>query len=374
MIRTVIQFLPSLQDGGAETLVKDYALLINKELYNLKIVTIYDACSTANTKIIKQNNIEIIPVYKNWSLITRIFNKIFGKLYIPYRLKKIIGTYNPEVIHIHMNVLKYIKSISKSLTGIKLLYTCHSVPDRYFAGNNHKEYEAADYLIKHKGLQLIALHNEMKMQLNAMFGINNSIVVRNGINLERFRDNSETKEKIRKSIGIAECAFVVGHIGRFFEPKNHDFLIEVFNLVQEHRKSAFLLLIGAGPLKSKIKEKINSLNLNNKVMILSHRTDIPRLLKAMDVFVFPSKYEGFPISLVEAQAAGLRCIVSDKINTESFLCDDVIPLSIDESPSTWCNVILDETIKGKSYGHLNDYDMNRIIKRLENIYCGEADD
>ena len=80
MIRTVIQFLPSLQDCGAETLVKDYALLINKELYNLKIVTIYDACSTANTKIIKQNNIEIIPVYKNWSLITRIFNKIFGTL------------------------------------------------------------------------------------------------------------------------------------------------------------------------------------------------------------------------------------------------------------------------------------------------------
>ena len=179
---------------------------------------------------------------------------------------------------------------------------------------------------------------------------------------------------ILKFLGIGEHAFVVGHVGRFFAPKNHEFLIDVFYQLQKRLQSAFLLLIGAGPLEETIKEKINSLGLDTKVLILSHRTDIPHLLKTMDVFVFPSKYEGFPVTLVEAQVAGLRCIVSDKISHESFLCDTVIPLSIDESPNMWCNTILDETIKGVSYGNLGDYDMNKEIKRLENFYSGGSDD
>src|SRR5690554_2946432 len=114
-MRKVIEFIPCLQDGGAETLVKDYALYIDKNLYCLKIITIYEVPHTANTKILKQNNIEIISVYKKWSLFIRLFNKVFGKKYISYRLKKIIKKEVPNVIHVHLDLLKYLKPISNKL-------------------------------------------------------------------------------------------------------------------------------------------------------------------------------------------------------------------------------------------------------------------
>jgi len=367
MIR-IIQFLPSIQDGGAETLVKDYALSLNRDYYDVKIVSIYNAKNVANYKILAANSVKMISIYKKWNKINRAFNKVFGKLYIPHRFLRIIRYEKPEVIHVHMEMLRYLIPISRHIKGIKLFYTCHSIPERYFAGKNCVEYKAAKKLINDNGLRLIALHNEMKMKLDSMFDINNTLVVRNGIDISRFKNVNETKEMIRESLGIPTNAFVVGNIGRFFDVKNHGFLIEIFTLIQKKETDAFLLLVGAGPLKEEIEDKINGLDLNSRVLILSHRSDIPRILKAMDVFVLPSKYEGIPVTLLEAQAAGLRCIVSDKINHECFICDTVVPLSIDDSPVIWCDTILNPTIKGKSNGSIEDFHIKSSIKVLEQLY------
>lgn len=89
----------------------------------------------------------------------------------------------------------------------------------------------------------------------------------------------------------------------------------------------------------------------------------------MDVFVFPSTFEGLGIALIEAQVAGLRCIVSDAVPKEAFQTDLAIPINLNESPQKWSEIILDETIKGKSNGNIAYYDMNKEIKRLENLYC-----
>ena len=102
-------------------------------------------------------------------------------------------------------------------------------------------------------------------------------------------------------------------------------------------------------------------------MILSHRTDVNEILRAMDVFVFPSLYEGLPLALIEAQVSGLRCIVSDAVPPEAFRSERVIALSL-ENPKKWADTILNDSVTGVSYGDLEDYDMNKEIKYLETLY------
>lgn len=369
----VIEFIGRLGDGGAETLVKDYALLLDKERFDVKIVVFYQMPSTANSKHLRDNGITVIPIYKGEkrNTIIKIWQRLTQKLYVPYRLQRIVKQENPDVIHTHLANLKYIFKISDCLNNIRLFYTCHNLPELLLSGKRKDEGIAARYLIKNYDLQMIALHNDMKKELNAMFDIDNAVVIRNGINFKRFITLDESKSQIRESIGIPKNAFVVGHIGRFTHQKNHDFLIDVFKEVADKKENAFLLLIGSGSLMNEVKAKINRYGLDDRVLILSNRTDVPQLLKAMDVFVFPSRFEGLGNVLIEAQVSGLRCIVSDSVPREAFKTDLAVSRSLSKSPAEWCDVILDDLIKGHANGNLEDYDMNKEIKRLEKLYMGE---
>ena len=129
-----------------------------------------------------------------------------------------------------------------------------------------------------------------------------------------------------------------------------------------------LLLIGDGPLKETIQQQIRDCNLEKHVTILSHRSDIPSLLKCMDVFVMPSILEGLPVTLVEAQIVGLRCVVSDRITNECFLSDRVVPLNIDIDAEVWAQTIVDTSIKGECSGDISAFNMQNIISELEKMY------
>ena len=119
-----------------------------------------------------------------------------------------------------------------------------------------------------------------------------------------------------------------------------------------------------------ITEKIKRLGLEKKVTILSHRSDINRLLKAFDVFLFPSLHEGTGIALLEAQAAGLRCIISDTIPDSARILDSTVAVDLNKSPEYWCNIILNENITQEHSATLNEYDVFQIVKRLQNMYIG----
>ena len=112
------------------------------------------------------------------------------------------------------------------------------------------------------------------------------------------------------------------------------------------------------------------MNLRDRMTILSHRTDIPDLLNAVDVVVFPSFYEGLSVTLVEAQASGLRCVISDTINPENHLSENTVPVSLNESPEKWAEIALNSSVKNKCFGNIDDYDINREIRRLERLYLG----
>lgn len=374
----VAEFVGTIQDGGAETLIKDYVLMLDKNNFNPMVIVFGRREDTANDKILVRNGIKILSIYKSypmyWSFPKKIIKKLNEWWYVPYRLNKILKQEKIDAFHIHLSLLNYVKKISKYIKGIRLFYTCHSLPVGFFAGKNVSENKAAKYLIKHNNLQMIALHNDMRIEINEMFGINNTVVIRNGVDFNKFKNVAERKENIRNVIKIPSDAFVVGHVGRFSEEKNHNFLVDVFSELCKRKSNAFLLIIGAGEWKQKIEDKLNSLDLNGKYLILSHRSDIPQLMKAMDVFVFPSLYEGLGIVLIEAQVSGLRCIVSDTVPEEAFQTELAIPVSLNDSASKWCDIILDESVKGTPHGNIENYDMNKEIKRLEQLYIGEFND
>ncbi len=164
-------------------------------------------------------------------------------------------------------------------------------------------------------------------------------ILKNAIPYQKFIFNNETRNKIRKRLDI-ENKLVIGHIGRFDVQKNHKFLIEIFEKIKKENKNAILLLIGKGPLEDEIKQQVKRLQLNENVIFLGVREDIPELLMAMDIFVFPSLYEGMPNTVIEAQATGLKCLISDTITKEANITGLVRYMKLSEDASKWKEIVL----------------------------------
>lgn len=160
----------------------------------------------------------------------------------------------------------------------------------------------------------------------------------NAIDTERFRFNSSVKEKMLAELGLSD-KFVIGHVGRFGFMKNHAYLIKVFYELCIMHDDVALVLIGKGELEEEIKQKVQDLGVGEKVFFLGTRANVEDYYQAFDYFVFPSVFEGLPGSVAEAQAAGLHCLVSDKVTREAALTDLAVYRSIDEPPIEWAKEI-----------------------------------
>lgn len=164
-------------------------------------------------------------------------------------------------------------------------------------------------------------------------------ILKNGINLDHFQYSPQTRREIREELHIPEKNIVFGHVGRFAHQKNHKFLIEVFAEYCKSDNNSILLLIGDGPLREEIEKKAFDLEIRNKVKFLGVRSDIPRILQALDLFIFPSLHEGLPVSLIEAQCAGLPCFISDQISPEVDMEMDLVEFLPLNNMNLWIKTI-----------------------------------
>jgi len=361
----------SLSDGGAETLVKDYVLNLDSKKVEPVVFADWTIPGAANTDILQERGASISTVYPSYSLFWRGINRFFRKSCFVRKLRQAISGFNPDVIHVHLDALEYLVPLEEMLKGRKLFYTCHSEPSAMFDDNPAEE-EAAKKLIKDCGLRLIALHEEMAGELNRRFGVSDTLAIKNGIDLTRFTDVTESKKQIRLNLGIPEKAFVIGNVGRFSEEKNHRMIVSVFSEVRKQRTDAFLLLVGGGELKDAVRDMLTDAGLSSCSMILSNRKDVPQLLKAMDVFLFPSLYEGLGLSLIEAQAAGLVCVASDKVPLDARPTGLVTTLKLDDPIETWCAALLKTHGGSGCHDALRDYDIRGSVRELEELYLGKS--
>lgn len=197
------------------------------------------------------------------------------------------------------------------------------------------------------------------------------IFVPNGIDLEMFQQFPETKTKSKKTLDISPDSFLLGNIGRFEKQKNHSFLLDIFNEVLKKNAQSELILIGEGSLEDEIREKIAKLQLESKVHLLGIREDIPRILNAMDVMVMPSLYEGLPISAVEAQAAGVKLVLSTEVSPETVLSENVSFISLETNPEVWAESILKEPLKNSALLEMNKFDKSYTSELMQSVYLNE---
>ncbi|MDO4197493.1 MAG: glycosyltransferase [Erysipelotrichaceae bacterium] len=366
--KKLIEFIGRIQDGGAETLVKDYALLLDKDLFDVTVMCLDYKKSSNVYKTLIENNVKIECLYDPMQLVCRALARILGPKFPASLLKNKMEELNPDVVHVHLELLNLVYLARTSFEEVKLLFTCHNPPEMLIGDKRPLERDACKYLLKNNNLQIIALHEEMAKEINELHGIDNTAVIRNAVDFNKFRNISKAKEEIRKEIGIPVDAYVVGNVGRFAYQKNQEFLVNVFKDVLKKKDNAYLLLVGRGSLEEDLKKQIKDLGIEDKVMMLTNRTDVPELFKAMDVFVFPSRFEGLGIVLIEAQVSGLPCVTSDQIPWEAYQSNQITRLSLDESKDKWADAIINPVCNIDHYGNIEDYDMNKEIKNLEALY------
>lgn len=195
----------------------------------------------------------------------------------------------------------------------------------------------------------------------------------NAIDVQRFAFQEEVRQRVRKELGL-DHNFVIGHIGRFSFMKNHNYLIDIFVQLCKIRDDAALVLIGEGELKQKIQERVNQLGLAGRVRFLGNSFDVERYYQAFDYFVFPSLFEGLPGSVVEAQASGLRCLVSDKVTKEAALTELVTYKSIEESAASWASEVMRNSKKALVREDMRtaiaekDFDVQKLAAEMEVFY------
>lgn len=201
-------------------------------------------------------------------------------------------------------------------------------------------------------------------------------ILKNAIDIKRYFFNEGIRNCLRKQYGIDDTDLVIGHVGKFYEPKNHSFLLDVFADYHLLNPASKLLLVGDGVLRKEIEEKCNRLNISNVVILTGLKSNAQDFLQVMDLFLFPSLYEGMPLSVVEAQCSGLPCFVSDVITDAVCIGKDIFRLPLEKGKDFWANCLKQFPVgdrfhraqQNKNLIELAGYDIYNEGQRLIEFY------
>lgn len=307
-----------------------------------------------------------------------------GKIYRISRLNPFSFKYHKElnnffkthpeyqIVHVHQDCMSSI-ALKAAMRN--------NVPIRIAHSHSSSQNKNIKYLIKKYYMEKIPKYatNLFACGQEAgdwMFSGDNYVILKNAIDTNLYKFSLKNSIAIKKELDL-ENKIVIGHVGNFTYPKNHNFLIDIFSEVLKINSKAVLLLVGGGAEKTSIQEKVISLGLEDKVIFMGVRNDVNKLMQAMDIFVFPSLYEGLPVTLIEAQASGLPIIKSDNVSYQCILTDNVVSISLDKSTYSWAKEILNFVNsfdrKDTSLEIINNgYDITSNAKWLENYYLNEV--
>lgn len=363
MIR-VLQVYPSMNNAGTEMVIMNWYrnidrnkiqfdfLVQNKGSLDEDILNMggkIHYISNDNNKLYKKKLVKFFRENKEYNIIHTHTHSEMGRV---LNAAKIAGI-NCRVAHSH-NCRSDANNLMKILKKIKSIPIKNNAT-HFFACSK----EAGEWLFPFKNIDIE--------------------VIKNGIDLEKFKYNSNFRNEIRKELGIKEDEKVICHVGRFAEQKNHKLVVDICNEVIKTDKKIKVILVGNGPLEESIKEKVKDLDLSYNFIFLGNRTDVNKIMSAADLFLFPSLYEGLGIVLIEAQANGLTCIVSNGVPDEADMNIGLYnKLSIEDDILKWS-----QHIKHILYNSINrdvdlnivrnmGYDIKKISKNMYNWYTNKS--
>lgn len=241
------------------------------------------------------------------------------------------------IVHGHLG------STAAIYLSIAKKYGCYAIAHSHSAGAGSLKFRLFSYPTRYVADHFFACSAEAAAARYGGRVAGNSEkckIINNAIDAVKFTFDPESRKRLRQELEIPEDTLVVGHLGRFRQEKNHLFLLEVFHEIHRNNPKTLLLLVGDGELRQEIEARIQELELADKVILAGARSNTWDYYNAMDVFVLPSLYEGVPVSLVEAQASGLSCIVSANVPDESAITELVQFVSLEEGAVHWSQRIL----------------------------------
>lgn len=356
----VLHILQRMEAGGTQALLMNIYRKIDRNKVQFDFLVEYPDKQFYDDEIKKLGG----KVY--YSTVRKDFNILkFCNL-----LKEILRK-NPDykIVHVHTYSIGYF-----CLKAAKEM----NVPVRIAHSHNNETVHDAKYLFK---LVLQKIYTIYASDLFAcseeagkyLFKDKQFQVLKNAIDSQNFIADADVRKEIRKELGL-EDKFVVGHVGRLHPQKNHDFLIDVFAEIKRKKPDAELILVGTGPLEDKIKNKVAEKDLSDFVHFLGNRKDMNRIYQAMDVFVFPSLFEGLGIVAIEAQAAGVPIVCSEGLPPETDITPIYRKLLLSDGAEKWANIALEMAQNLKAHTNMQQYvidagfDMDATAKYMEGFY------
>lgn len=339
MVVRILHMIGSLNIGGSQTMIMNIYRMIDRNRIQFDFIVDHSEQLYFKEEIEKLGGrVFVMPTFTGENIFqVRKAWKCFFEMHPEY-----------QVLHSHVRSYASIYFWIAKKYGIKTIIHSHSTSNGSGIKSVAKiilqyplRYEA-DYFF---GCSLKAgewLFGKKIVQSDRYF------TIKNAIDTQKYFFDRKQRSILRNQLRIEEDVTVFIHVGRLHEAKNHIFLLHVFAMLIKEIPNSMLLLVGDGELSSEIEKQIEQLNLKSYVKMLGARTDIPDILNAADVFLFPSKWEGLPVTVVEAQASGLPCFVSDKITKEVGISELVKFLPIDKGTQVWIDAIKETDLTRKN--------------------------
>lgn len=307
---------------------------------------IYNYCSHMDSKKLEFHILyQHEPSIKNVEEFVKLgfkLHRISSKVKHPIRnyieTRKYLKDNNIDVVHCHMTLMNFIPLIAAKNLKIKTRI-CHSHNSDVRKKNVFVK--VIEYILKKicilTATDLVACGDDAG---KFMYGNKDFVVLNNALDLDKFKYNEIKRQELRKKYGIKENEIVIGHIGRFTNQKNHEFIVELFKLLSTKNSKYKLMLVGDGELKNKIENLVDDYELADKVCFTGIISNTNEIYSAFDLFILPSLWEGLPVVGIESQVSGLNCFFSSNIDKNVCIVNDrvmLLSLNINKWVKVICN-------------------------------------
>ncbi len=227
------------------------------------------------------------------------------------KLNALFKKYRPTIVHTHLGGIVYAFVLTMKYRTPVRVHTLHSVAEHEMGMGPSRRVRLLAFRFRVGSFVPVAIAEEVARTFETLYNYPNPILIPNGVPIDAFSPDREVRQRVRRELGVEPQTLVFVHVGRFAAVKNHEMLVAAFaQLVGQQPLPTELWLVGDGELRKAVQHQVRALGIESRVRFLGVRSDIPDLLRAADVFVFPSRWEGNPLSVMEAMAAGLPVIAT----------------------------------------------------------------